>query len=208
MKTGLEAIIYSFRTGHKIYYKGEPVVARCFTREDDYIKVELAWLNYWKPIKGIEYVSGVGKERYCYGDIIENIIKKEYIDKDNLKNFKTERDMQKQDLKTGMLVQFSNRNIGLVINNFIVGHENDRSFYLPLESLDNNLRGITIDSLDIIKVSNVLTEIDLVPKYWSYRTLKKELLWERKENETKELTLEEIAKKFDISVEQLRIKDK
>lgn len=104
--------------------------------------------------------------------------------------------MRKEDLKTGMLCQFRNGDVGLLINNSIVEiHDGMHTKYLK-----KDLTHETIREYDIIKVSSVLDDFN--PAYWTKETLNANLLWEREE--ATEMTIKEIEEILNIS--NLKIK--
>ena len=94
--------------------------------------------------------------------------------------------MKKADLKTGMLVQYRNGKVGMVINNFIL-----TDGYIEIGNIEYDLRHERLKEYDIMKVSNVLTYYKLMPSYWTEETLNNNLLWEREEKPT-ELTIQQI----------------
>ena len=100
--------------------------------------------------------------------------------------------MKKQDLKTGMLVQFRNGEVYMLINDTLV---RDVKF-LSLNDINNDLSHISHDDeWDIMKVSKVLNCHSLIPKYWDERRLNNNLLWEREE--TKKMTVSEMQKELE-----------
>ena len=104
--------------------------------------------------------------------------------------------MKKQDLKTGMLVQFRNGEVYMLINDALVRDGGWNSLY----SFDNDLNDIySFDKFDIVKVSKVLQHNYLMPRYWNEKTLNNNLLWEREE--TKKMTVSEIQKELGYKIE-------
>ena len=99
--------------------------------------------------------------------------------------------MKKQDLKTGMLVQVRNGNVYMLINDTFASNEGWMSLY----SFDKDLNDREHNELDIMKVSIVLEDYFLMPKYWNEKTLNNNLLWEREE--TKKMTVSEIQKELE-----------
>ena len=97
--------------------------------------------------------------------------------------------MKKEDLKTGMLVQYRNGNVAIVINDVLVRDER----WICIDSFNEELIYDNGSGIDIVKVSKVLRESCLMPKYWTSRILNENLLWERKDD-VNELTIEEIEK--------------
>jgi hypothetical protein len=77
--------------------------------------------------------------------------------------------MKKEDLKTGMLVQYDNGRIRMVINDMFISD----SYRC------NIITDYSIESLGVKRVSKVLNGADLTPKNWTLETLNANLLWER-----------------------------
>ena len=117
--------------------------------------------------------------------------------------FKEIKIMKKSDLKAGMIVETVNKRLYLLVSN-----ERDGLYGLNnegwLSSLDfsEDLKCIHSESHSINKVYSGQQPVGL--QYLN--DFKGNLLWEREKPKT-ELTLEQIAKKFNIPVESLRIKD-
>ncbi|MCE5227905.1 MAG: hypothetical protein LLG05_18855 [Porphyromonadaceae bacterium] len=114
----------------------------------------------------------------------------------------------KYDLKTGMRVQKRNGDKYLVLLNTPEGD------ILISESGWTSLKNIRADftstygrEYDIVRAFKPTQECQMIVKRWS----EMQLIWERKEeqNETtiKELTIEEIAKKFGVEADSIRIKE-
>lgn len=93
--------------------------------------------------------------------------------------------MTKSDLKTGMLVQTRDGDIGLVIKKLDIIIF--RTTYMNISDYEEDLfADITNDAdADILKVSDQLFDRDLIVEYWDEGTINSNLLWERKE-ESKE----------------------
>jgi hypothetical protein len=85
--------------------------------------------------------------------------------------------MVKSDLKTGMLLQCRNSDIYLIINDYAIS----TSKYFDLKTQSEDLTYCNPD-FDIMIVSNVLTETDLMPANWNKQTITENLLWERDES--------------------------
>jgi len=103
--------------------------------------------------------------------------------------------MKKQDLKTGMLVQFRNGNVFMVINDILVRDEG----WTSLGYFDEDLNSNSCNDFDIMKVSTVFNGYLLMPKNWNKEILNKNLLWEREE--TKKMTVSEIQKELGYKIE-------
>ena len=101
----------------------------------------------------------------------------------------------KQDLKTGMLVQFRDGDVYMFINDTFVSDEG----WLSLDGFDKDLNYAYDDEYDIMKVSKVFEGYLLMPKNWNEKTLNNNLLWEREE--TKKMTVSEIQKELGYKIE-------
>jgi len=84
--------------------------------------------------------------------------------------------MKKSDLKTGMLVQYRNGKVRMVINDTLIGSDN---YIQELKFYNDDLTMNNHDKLCIKKVSEVLKSVRLMPKNWTEETLNENLLWER-----------------------------
>lgn len=89
-----------------------------------------------------------------------------------------------------MLVQYRDGGVRMVINDYLVCRDvwHALSYYND-DLIDND----GDEYIDIVKVSCVLTKSDVIPKYWTEKTLNNNLLWERKEG-IPEYTMEEAIK--------------
>ena len=112
--------------------------------------------------------------------------------------------MQKSDLKSGMSVKLRNGQIGFIVDVFgekIIQYEKN---WTDLEQYNQDLRVATTncDEWDIMEVYTILSYDCVIRK----NLCKPEnLIWKRKE--VTELTMQEIADKFGISINSLRIKE-
>lgn len=106
--------------------------------------------------------------------------------------------MKKSDLKPGMVVEYASggKRLVVIINNklYLIGE----NMYATLESFDDDLN-CSINSLNIVKIYQPVTASN-------FSSLLKctNCIWERITEVT--VTMEEIAEKFGINVEQLKIK--
>ena len=91
--------------------------------------------------------------------------------------------MTKSDLKTGMLVQTRDGDIGLVIKKLDVIIF--KSGYINISDYEEDLVLLSNHDVDILKVSDPLFDGDLTVDSWDEGTINSNLLWERKE-ESKE----------------------
>ena len=117
--------------------------------------------------------------------------------------FKEIKIMKKKDLKAGMIVETVNKKLYLLVSterDGLYGLNNEG--WLRLLDFSEDLKCIHSESHSINKVYSGQQPVGL--QYLN--DFKGNLLWEREKPKT-ELTLEQIAKKFNIPVESLRIKD-
>lgn len=104
----------------------------------------------------------------------------------------------KADLKSGMVVENAQKRKALVINDILIFNTS----FDPLKNYKEDLTSRTVPELDIIKVYK---QSDFWGAGLSGGIQYEELLWKREE--PLEVTMQEIADKFGVSVEQLRIKE-
>lgn len=125
------------------------------------------------------------------------VVKKEL----NIKEM--EKEFTLNDLKPGMVVKYRNSNKRLVVSINGKLHFISDTDYLGdvLDNYNNDLTCISDNNFDIMKVYEVLSIGGL---NYLLSSSYKELIWERKE--PKVYTMQEIADKLGIPVEQLRIK--
>ncbi len=86
----------------------------------------------------------------------------------------------KPKLKSGMLIQFHNKEVYMVIND----HAINKDGWLNAEYECSYNRDYTI-----IAVSDVLITSDLQARHWTEETLQKHLLWKPEEEEEKMITV-------------------
>jgi hypothetical protein len=117
--------------------------------------------------------------------------------------------MKKSDLRTGMMIETRNGKKALVMlgcddgdNLVCVDMNDDSTTYCPLRFYNENLKisAMNCTEDDIVKVYRSLPNCEMV----SFKQTSKDLIWERKE--FVEITMDQIAEKFGIPVEQLKIK--
>lgn len=197
---------------------------KCNSELWEYIRPFLARWNYYNicitnnwdtyPILVVNYTGIIGKvSNVC--DVAQRdrelvIDVEEFLEKAaKLKGFTYKRKDMKEftlkDLKPGMVVEYRNKDKRLVV---LVSGElhfigSNGVFPSIKEGYNDDLTYKVDDELDIIKVYKVeiLSALDTMFNT-SNHCLK--LIWEREE--VKEVTMQEIADKFGIPVEQLRIK--
>jgi hypothetical protein len=115
--------------------------------------------------------------------------------------------MKKEDLKSGMIVEDRNGNLGMVLlnttNGDIIGGGNDdftdvERIWRPLEGVKDDLTGRE-KANDIVKIYNVTTNCN----FGTFNTKILTCIWERLE--PIEMTIGEIATKLGIDVNRLKI---
>lgn len=108
--------------------------------------------------------------------------------------------MKKSDLKTGMLVEYRNGMVYMVINDALIGFSEHNSIGFHREDLSSKT---TIEH-DIIAVSHVLSDWRARAENWNSKTINANLLWQHVEEtpictidgvEYSESTLRSIIKK-------------
>ena len=105
--------------------------------------------------------------------------------------------MTKNDLKTGMLVEFRSGVIGMVLNNVISGQGEE--YISDVDDFNDDLtfgRGLHNDErYDIMRVSQVLERGKLArTEYWNEKTLTNNCAWKRfSPPPVKEMTVTEIS---------------
>lgn len=113
--------------------------------------------------------------------------------------------MKKEDLKTGMVVMYRDGEKAIVFKNSVFKGRNilaGNCMWTEFEDFNNDLTCKNDKGCDIFKVFKPQGRAFLGVLEDKYL----ELIWER-EPEIKELTMQQIADKFDIPVDQLRIKE-
>ena len=94
------------------------------------------------------------------------------------------KDFTKSDLKTGMLVQYRDKSIGMIINDYIA----EKNTYSAQMYFNHDLTEISgNEKLDIIRVSSVLQGSDIMYRNWTEKTLLNNLLWESESKKTYEI---------------------
>lgn len=173
------------------------------------IKIEnnLPKILLYLEILGYKWCSEKKPTRYAplatcghirtYNNYIEYISSKEGM---SFEEFKIQNPIQKKHLRSGMVVEYANGDRRLVTEIegilFLISEDG----FQPLEDYNEDLtidnEDININKIGFLKLKsnlrNMLRNVDFI--------------WERP-NPVVEVTFEEIAKKFGISVEQLRIKE-
>lgn len=144
-------------------------------------------------------LSSLGVEIFNVEEFIElaaNLVGKTYKRKDMKKEF------TKEDLKSGMVVKTRNNQMYLVVDNMIISDWG----YIILNSYTENLQ-FPNHEYDIMAIyDKIACWEDGFSDGLSSAPYNGELIWKRKEPKEVILTMDEIAKKFGCSVEQLRIK--
>jgi hypothetical protein len=102
--------------------------------------------------------------------------------------------MTKNDLKTGMLVEFRSGAIGMVLNNVISGQGEE--YISDVDNFNDDLTyGSHSSQYDIMRVSQVLERGKLArTEYWNEKTLTNNCVWKRfSPPPVKEMTVAEIS---------------
>lgn len=189
-------------------YQGDYVMW-CKTEEEakDFCRVMHESGRKWKSGKSYKINNWIlYKEHMCYVFNDNMFISKDDAIDDGYKILKWEDFMEKEftlsDLKVGMLVVLRDERkylIARTIDNELVGTRD--SGYMHIDRYENDLSFEGCSTNDIVEVYNIKKS---KKHMYSYSTDDRELLFQRKE--PKELTMQEIADKFNIPVEQLKIK--
>ena len=101
--------------------------------------------------------------------------------------------MKKEDLKSGMLIQFRNNEIAMVIGDQLA----QKHDWHHLAWWKNDLSFEDNEKHDIIKVSKILHQSNIKPINWTEATLNKYILWERQQ--PKEYTIQQIEELIGVS---------
>lgn len=118
----------------------------------------------------------------------------------NRKDKKMEKEFTKADLKSGMVVKAKNNKMYLVVGDKMISDDG----FMYLSHYNNDLKN-SCPEFDIVEVHDDVTCWGKgFSKGLSYVSGEGKLLWKRKE--LKEYTMQEIADKLGIPVEELRIK--
>lgn len=166
-------------------------------------------IYFSKDIKGDTYISN------CDIECLEGVTKTEYNNIDDfinkaMESIKTV--FTKADLKSGMVVELKNGGMYLVVNNSLISTSGQ--MYLDnyndnLEYIENNCH---VDRPDFSEGWSINKVFMKDPHTWGLGfngglTTSLSCIWKRKSLKKVEITMDEIAKKFGISVTQLRIKE-
>lgn len=89
----------------------------------------------------------------------------------------------KSDLKTGMLVQYRDGGVRMVVNDVLLKYD----LFMRVSNYKEDLLCKDDESFDIMKVSKVLSNQNLIPQNWTEKVLNKNLLWQRFEREEIEI---------------------
>lgn len=109
--------------------------------------------------------------------------------------------MNKSDLKSGMVVKTRNKELFLVVGDLLISETG----FMTLTSFDINLKNKLVHTYDIMEIYKSTTQWGNGFSKGLYYRSKDNPIWKREE--IREVTLQEIAEKFDIPVENLRIKE-
>ena len=153
----------------------------------------------WHNEKTVYYFNE-GGYGFTDGPITQNYTILEWSD------FRKEKEMTKSELKTGMVVEYRDGEKRIVLRDTPIGDVlicKDR--WNSLNSYTDDLRNTTgAPHIDIIAVYTPMEESQMEQENWNAQTC----IWRRSEvKEVKEVTIAEIAKKFGVAVEDIRIKE-
>src|SRR5574344_472211 len=159
----------------------------------------------WEFYESNTYYRVRDNKRVAYGNI-SDIEPSDILTAECFINlYKDNNNMRKSDFKSGMSVKLRNGQIGFIVDVFgekIIQYEN--TWYNLDKEYNQDLRLITTncDEWDIMEVYRILNYDCVIRK----NLCKPEnLIWKRKE--VTELTMQEIADKFGVSINDLRIKE-
>jgi len=161
--------------------------------------------SLWKFFESNTYYRVCENKRLCYGDI-SDIKPSDILTAEDFINLYKNNNMQKSNIKSGMSVKLRAGQMGLIVDVFgkrIIQFENN------WENLDENYNQDlikiipdTCDDWDIMEVYSIPNYDSVIRK----NLCKPEnLIWRRRE--PIEITMQEIADKFGVSINSLRIKE-
>ena len=189
-------------------YKGDYVMW-CKTEEEakDFCRVMHESGRKWESGKSYKINNWIlEKENMCYMFNYNTFLSKEDAIDDGYTILKWEDFMEKEftlnDLKVGMLIENKEGEkfiIAETIDGRLIG--TNETGFTDLKNYDTDMTCWEFASYDIMRVYNK-TKRNI--KFYTYDTTNRDLLFQRKE--PKELTMQEIADKFNIPVDQLKIK--
>lgn len=160
--------------------------------------------SLWEFFESNTYYRVGDNKSIAYGDIsdieLSDILTAEYF----INLYKNNNNMQKSDFKSGMSVKLRNGEKGFIVDVFgekIIQHEKKWNSLDKEYNQDLRLITTNCDEWDIMEVYRILNYDCVIRK----NLCKPEnLIWKRKE--VTELTMQEIADKFGVSINDLRIK--
>lgn len=117
-------------------------------------------------------------------------------------DFRKEKEITKSDLKTGMVVECRNGDKYMVLldtptSDILVCGDG----WVRLQHYEDDLHVVGIEKFDIVAVYSPDEGWQMIYEYWDTQ----KCIWRR--SEVKEVTLSEIAEKFGVAVEDIRIKE-
>lgn len=191
----------------------------------EYIKPYLEKWGYYTTFVGGKFdadfhilILNWNKDKSCYGfgnkpiakdcmaELVDNV--EEFLERAsklkgftyNRKDKKMEKEFTKADLKSGMVVKAKNNKMYLVVGDKMISDDG----FMYLSHYNNDLKN-SYPEFDIVEVHDDVSCWGRgFSKGLSYVSGEGKLLWKRKE--LKEYTMQEIADKLGIPVEELRIK--
>ena len=117
-------------------------------------------------------------------------------------DFRKEKEMTKKELKTGMVVEYRNGDKRIVLLDTPIGDALIGNIgWVDLYYYTNDLRNATASGFDIVAVYEPYHKREMRSLCWN----EQKCIWRR--SEVKEVTLSEIAEKFGVSVENIRVKE-
>lgn len=190
-------------------YKGDYVM-HCKTEEEakDFCRVMHENMRAWKG--GIYYIdeTNYGKygDRTCYAFNMGEFCYIDFYKRNDYTILKWEDFMEKEftlgDLKVGMLIENKEGEkfiIAETIDGRLIG--TNETGFTDLKNYDTDMTCWEFAPYDIMKVYN---KPERNRRFYTCDTTNRDLLFQRKE--PKELTMQEIADKFGIPVDQLKIR--
>lgn len=161
--------------------------------------------SLWEFFESNTYYRVCKNKRLCYGDISDMKPSAILTADDFINLYKNNNNMQKSNIKSGMSVRLRNGEMGLIVDVFgkrIIQFKNnwenlDESYNQDLKIITD-----TCDDLDIMEVYRIPNYDSVIRENFC---IPENIIWRRKE--LIELTMQEIADKFGIPVNDLKIKE-
>ena len=149
----------------------------------------------WHSEKTVYYFNE-GGYGFTEGPITQDYTILEWSD------FRKEKEMTKKELKTGMVVEYRNGDKRIVLLDTPIGDALIGNIgWVDLYYYTNDLRNATASGFDIVAVYEPYHKREMRSLCWN----EQKCIWRR--SEVKEVTLSEIAEKFGVAVENIRVKE-